>query len=198
ARAARPQADRCAGGLGAVYPPVRTMARSQLHRRRAYHGARGPVHGRDGRQAAQSRLEGLLQPPRHRRQAPDGRPHRRPPEGADRPQRHAQGQPAMAKRLTSKTVPLPLKGERECSRPSCEYSAIIGRVLGGAPMNPKSALGRVAAIIVAFAAVSLLSPARAEERKVEFKQVAPDLYFLYDFDSSNAVVLATDEGVLVT
>jgi len=35
------------------------------------------------------------------------------------------------------------------------------------------------------------------ERKIEFKQVAPDLYFLFDFNSSNAVVLVTDEGVLV-
>ena len=50
---------------------------------------------------------------------------------------------------------------------------------------------------IALAALSLLSPAGAEERRVEFKQVAPDLYFLFDFDSSNAVVLATDAGVLV-
>src|SRR5262249_53879781 len=70
-------------------------------------------------------------------------------------------------------------------------------VSGGAAMNTKNAVGRVASIIVALAALLVLSPARAEERRVEFKQVAPDLYFLYDFDSSNAVVLATDEGVLV-
>ena len=30
-----------------------------------------------------------------------------------------------------------------------------------------------------------------------FKQVAPDLYFLFEFTSSNAVVLTTDDGVLV-
>lgn len=64
-------------------------------------------------------------------------------------------------------------------------------------MTVRSAFGRVASIIAALAALALLSPAGAEERRVAFKQVAPDLYFLFDFDSSNAVVLATDEGVLV-
>jgi glyoxylase-like metal-dependent hydrolase (beta-lactamase superfamily II) len=39
--------------------------------------------------------------------------------------------------------------------------------------------------------------ATAEDRPAEFKQVAPGLYFLFDFDSSNSVVLTTDEGVLV-
>ena len=49
-----------------------------------------------------------------------------------------------------------------------------------------------------MAALFLLSfSARAEDRRVEFKQVAPDLYFLFDFDSSNSVVLTTEEGVLV-
>src|SRR5499427_2182635 len=53
-------------------------------------------------------------------------------------------------------------------------------------------------ISIALATLSLLSAAaRAEERRAELRQVAPDLYFLFDFDSSNAVVLATDEGVLV-
>ena len=61
----------------------------------------------------------------------------------------------------------------------------------------KTAFSRIASIVAALAILSLLAPARAEERRVEFKQVAPDLWFLYDFDSSNAVVLATDEGVLV-
>jgi len=63
-------------------------------------------------------------------------------------------------------------------------------------MKTLSALGRVASIIAALAAL-LLSPAWAEDRRVDFKQVAPDLYFLFDFDSSNSVVLATDDGVLV-
>jgi glyoxylase-like metal-dependent hydrolase (beta-lactamase superfamily II) len=53
-------------------------------------------------------------------------------------------------------------------------------------------------IAAALAALFLSSTSTvAAERRVEFKQVAPDLYFLFDFDSSNAVVLATDEGVLV-
>ena len=59
--------------------------------------------------------------------------------------------------------------------------------------------GRRLASVVTAVTTLLLSAASASaaERRVEFKQVAPDLYFLFDFDSSNAVVLATDEGVLV-
>jgi cyclase len=54
------------------------------------------------------------------------------------------------------------------------------------------------AIAAALTALCLFSaPASAEDRKVELKQVAPDLYFLFDFASSNSVVLTTDEGVLV-
>jgi glyoxylase-like metal-dependent hydrolase (beta-lactamase superfamily II) len=64
-------------------------------------------------------------------------------------------------------------------------------------MKIRNAFSRVAWFVAALATLSLLSPVRAEERRVEFKQVAPDLYFLFDFDSSNAVVLATAEGVLV-
>ncbi len=30
------------------------------------------------------------------------------------------------------------------------------------------------------------------------RQVAPDIYFVFDFDSSNAAVVVTDDGVLVT
>ena len=46
-------------------------------------------------------------------------------------------------------------------------------------------------------------PASAQEstggksREVVLKQVAPDLYFLFDFDSSYAAFLVTDEGVIV-
>src|SRR3954470_6121214 len=65
-------------------------------------------------------------------------------------------------------------------------------------MKTKNAVGSLASIASALAIMFLFAgPAGAAERRVEFKQVAPDLYFLYDFDSSNAVVLATDEGVLV-
>jgi tetratricopeptide (TPR) repeat protein len=43
------------------------------------------------------------------------------------------------------------------------------------------------------------TPARAQNRSDEivFKQVAPDLHFLYDFAGSNVLVLTTAEGVLV-
>ncbi len=62
-----------------------------------------------------------------------------------------------------------------------------------------TAIRRAAYLAAAItASVLVAAPAAAQsERKVEFKQVAPDLYFLYDHNSSNAVVLATDEGVLV-
>jgi cyclase len=57
---------------------------------------------------------------------------------------------------------------------------------------------RFVAIAAISAALFLSSaPASAEDRKVELKQVAPDIYFLFDFDSSNSVVLTTEEGVLV-
>jgi glyoxylase-like metal-dependent hydrolase (beta-lactamase superfamily II) len=49
-------------------------------------------------------------------------------------------------------------------------------------------------------AVALLAAAEESARSapvVTFQQVAPDLHFLFDFTSSNAVVLTTDEGVLV-
>ena len=54
-----------------------------------------------------------------------------------------------------------------------------------------------------FAAMlSLAAPAAAQDtsppaREVTFRQVAPDLHFLFDFNSSNAVVLTTGDGVLV-
>jgi cyclase len=65
-------------------------------------------------------------------------------------------------------------------------------------MKRGHAFGRIVSTIATLAALLLLSaPIHADDRKVEFKQVAPDLYFLFDFDSSNSVVLATDEGVLV-
>src|SRR5262245_15005321 len=43
----------------------------------------------------------------------------------------------------------------------------------------------------AFAQAPRMAPA------IAFTQVAPDIYFLFDFTSSNAGVLVTDEGVLV-
>jgi glyoxylase-like metal-dependent hydrolase (beta-lactamase superfamily II) len=52
--------------------------------------------------------------------------------------------------------------------------------------------------------IALLAGAHAQQmvaprdpKPVVQEQVAPDLYFLFDFDSSNAAFLVTDEGVLV-
>ena len=94
-------------GPGALHPPVRPMARQELHRRRPHSRAHRALHGRHGRQAAQPRPESLLRPPGRSRQAQDGRPHRRRPQAAHHPQRHPQRQPPMAKRLTTKTVAPP-------------------------------------------------------------------------------------------
>jgi hypothetical protein len=55
-----------------------------------------------------------------------------------------------------------------------------------------------------FISAVLAAPAAAQQGaqrsatpEIVFKQVAPDLYFLFDFESSNAGVLVTDEGALV-
>lgn len=65
-------------------------------------------------------------------------------------------------------------------------------------MTRISAGRRLSSIAAALSTLVLFSTATfAEDRKVELKQVAPDLYFLFDFDSSNSVVLTTEEGVLV-
>jgi glyoxylase-like metal-dependent hydrolase (beta-lactamase superfamily II) len=50
-----------------------------------------------------------------------------------------------------------------------------------------------------FAGAAAIVPAAAQSAAPEtaFKQVASDIYFLFDFTSSNAVVLVTGEGVLV-
>jgi cyclase len=55
----------------------------------------------------------------------------------------------------------------------------------------------VSIVMTCMVLLTLGVVAGAEDRPVEFKQVAPGLYFLFDFNSSNAVVLTTDEGVLV-
>ncbi len=65
---------------------------------------------------------------------------------------------------------------------------------------------RLAAIttLAAFGAICSTAPAPAQQminpknpRPVIQEQVAPDLYFLFDYDSSNAGFLVTDDGVLV-
>ena len=54
--------------------------------------------------------------------------------------------------------------------------------------------------VIALLLACLAAPALAQSpppRDVAFKQVADDIWFLFEFTSSNAVVLVTDEGVLV-
>ena len=52
----------------------------------------------------------------------------------------------------------------------------------------------LAGLLLASAPAAAQAPAAGT---VTFKQVAPNLYFLFEFTSSNAVVLTTDDGVLV-
>jgi glyoxylase-like metal-dependent hydrolase (beta-lactamase superfamily II) len=49
----------------------------------------------------------------------------------------------------------------------------------------------------ALLAGTLIVTGPAAAQNVTFKEVAPDLHFLFDFTSSNAVVLTTNDGVLV-
>ena len=61
------------------------------------------------------------------------------------------------------------------------------------------------ALALLTSAVGSITPSAAQqsaapvptEREVTFKQVSSDIYFLFEFTSSNAVVLVTEEGVLV-
>ena len=48
-----------------------------------------------------------------------------------------------------------------------------------------------------MACALLVDAGAAQERPPEFREVAPDLYFNFDFGGSNSAVLITDEGVLV-
>lgn len=55
-------------------------------------------------------------------------------------------------------------------------------------------------VLAAAAWLAAALPAMAQQNEpqgVVFKQVAPDIHFLFEFNSSNAVVLTTDEGVVV-
>jgi glyoxylase-like metal-dependent hydrolase (beta-lactamase superfamily II) len=59
-------------------------------------------------------------------------------------------------------------------------------------------LGAAAALAASvFTATAQETPQYKGAPKLELKQVAPDLQFLFDFASSNASFLVTDEGVLV-
>jgi len=61
----------------------------------------------------------------------------------------------------------------------------------------------VGAAIAAIVAAGIATPTAAQNpephtgQPAVVKQIAPDLYFFYDFDSSNSVFLVTDAGVLV-
>ena len=56
---------------------------------------------------------------------------------------------------------------------------------------------RASACAGALLAGILIVTGPAAAQNVTFKEVAPDLHFLFDFTSSNAVVLTTNDGVLV-
>ena len=56
---------------------------------------------------------------------------------------------------------------------------------------------RASAYAGALLAGILVVTGPAAAQNVTFKEVAPDLHFLFDFTSSNAVVLTTNDGVLV-
>jgi glyoxylase-like metal-dependent hydrolase (beta-lactamase superfamily II) len=51
--------------------------------------------------------------------------------------------------------------------------------------------------LAVLAAILPAVPAAAQRSEVTFKQVAPDLHFLFEYTGSNVVVMTTDEGVLV-
>ncbi len=53
------------------------------------------------------------------------------------------------------------------------------------------------AIVLVSGPASAPGAAATKAHEVIFRQVAPDLYFLFDFDSSNAAFLVTDESVIV-
>jgi cyclase len=68
-----------------------------------------------------------------------------------------------------------------------------------ASVSIRNALAAIASSILA-AILLTAPPAAAQERAppdVVVKQIAPDLYFLFDFDGSNCVFLVTDDGVLL-
>ena len=68
-----------------------------------------------------------------------------------------------------------------------------------ARLSSWSAIAGIAFAILA-GILFVAPPAAAQGRatsEVVVKQIAPDLYFLFDFDGSNAVFLVTDDGVLL-
>ncbi len=78
----------------------------------------------------------------------------------------------------------------------------------GFPDFRAAVMARALACLAACVALQIASPAAAQVERfdnfrmrkavpTQLKQVAPDLYFLYDDISSNSAFLVTDEGVLV-
>jgi glyoxylase-like metal-dependent hydrolase (beta-lactamase superfamily II) len=82
---------------------------------------------------------------------------------------------------------------------------IVPNLLGATSVNPKLNFCRRLFFALALLIIAVLAaPAAAQQGaqpsatpEIVFKQVAPDLYFLFDFESSNAGVLITEEGALV-
>ena len=70
-------------------------------------------------------------------------------------------------------------------------------------LNAISAIRMLKAVIAPALLAGMLltappAPAQAPASpEVVVKQIAPDLYFLFDFDGSNCVFLVTDDGVLL-
>lgn len=60
-----------------------------------------------------------------------------------------------------------------------------------------STFGILMGLALAIGSSSAQEVAGTKAHEVIFRQVAPDLYFLFDFDLSNAAFLVTDEGVIV-
>ena len=76
-------------------------------------------------------------------------------------------------------------------RLSRETMDLCSDVAVSIPATMRSAVSTIGFVIIA------LFCNFPREAAAEFQQVAPDLYFNYDYGGSNSVVLITDEGVLV-
>src|SRR3954453_9960106 len=111
ARHPRQEEDRQPRRPCALHPPVRPVEGQEHDRRRPQERALRPVPRSPRRQPSQPRPQGLPRSPPRRRQAQDGRPHRRRPQAPHHPQRHPARPKTMAARLTPKTV-APLSARR--------------------------------------------------------------------------------------
>jgi glyoxylase-like metal-dependent hydrolase (beta-lactamase superfamily II) len=64
-------------------------------------------------------------------------------------------------------------------------------------MNPFHRNAIAGIVLIATTLLAVPAAAQQPRSEVSFKQVAPDLHFLFEYTGSNVVVLTTDEGVLV-